>query len=305
MTAEDSIHEPPIVPTRISRLAAAIDLSPSSTDAAVLAAAIGVGEADVLLIAIEPDLAFLISPVDERRVRHEIEQLLGHVSSAHVPGAFVTVAKDLSVARGLRRIVGERHRQLLIVGTSRKGRAGEVAIGKKTRQMLDHLPCSLAIAARGLAEQPGFTLKRIGVGVDGGPESKAALAAAAGIATTSGAELVVRGVVDDRIPAFGWPDLWLGEVRQIWGEVIDHEARTLHTRIDELVAELDLTVTTEVTRGRPATSLSELAGDVQLLVIGSRRWGPMARLLLGGTGEALVSGAGCSLLIVPRPAGDS
>jgi nucleotide-binding universal stress UspA family protein len=31
----------------------------------------------------------------------------------------------------------------------------------------------------------------------------------------------------------------------------------------------------------------------------------MARLLLGGTGEALVHGAQCSLLIVPRPEAES
>ncbi|HEY6522837.1 MAG TPA: hypothetical protein VIY10_03655 [Solirubrobacteraceae bacterium] len=37
-----------------------------------------------------------------------------------------------------------------------------------------------------------------------------------------------------------------------------------------------------------------------LEVIGSRRWGPLARLLLGGTGGAR-RGAHCSLLIAPRP----
>lgn len=302
MTVNDSTPELPIDPTRISRFAVGIDLSPSSTDAAVLAAAIAAADADVLLIAIEPDLAFLIPPADQPRVRRETEQLLGHVRSAHVPGAQLTVANDLSIAKGLRRIAGERHRQLLIVGSSRGAQPGEVAIGRKTRQLLDHLPCALAIAARDLADQPGFRLSRIGVGFDGGPESRAALATAAGIAASSGAELVLRGVVDDRIPALGWPDLWLASVRQIWGEVIDGEVRALHQRIGELTADLDVTVATEVKRGRPATSLSELAGEVQLLVIGSRRWGPMAHLLLGGTGEALVRGAGCSLLIVPRSA---
>ena len=287
MTVEDSIHEQPIVPTQIRHLAAAIDLSPASTDAAVLTAAIGGPDADVLLIAIEPDLA-LIPPADEPRVRRETEQLLGHVRSAHLPDALLAVAKDLSVARGLRRIVDERGRQLLVVGSSRTAQEGEVAVGKKTRQLLDHLPCSLAIAARGLADQPAFKLRRIGVGFDGGPESKAAAAAAAGIAATCGAELVIRGVVDDRIPALAWPDLWLEEVREIWREVIDHEVRALHKRLDAVAAQLDVAVTTEVTRGRPASSLSELASDVQLLVIGSRRWGPMARLLLGGTGETLV-----------------
>ena len=305
MTVEGCIPETPLVPTEVNRLAAAIDLSPSSADAAVLAAAIGGADGDVLLTAIEPDLAFLIGPVDEPRLRHETERLLGNVRSAYVPDASITVGKDLSIARGLRRIVDERHRQLLVVGSSRRARPGEAAIGKQTRQLLDHLPCSLAIAARGLAEQPAFTLRRVGVGFDGGPESRQALAAAIGIAAAAGAELVIRGVVDDRIPALAWPYLWFDEVREIWGEVIDHEVRALHKLIDEQTAQLHLTVTTEVTRGRPATSLGDLAHDVQLLVIGSRRWGPMARLLLGGTGEALVDGAGCSLLIVPRPGEES
>jgi nucleotide-binding universal stress UspA family protein len=35
-------------------------------------------------------------------------------------------------------------------------------------------------------------------------------------------------------------------------------------------------------------------------VVGSRRWGPVARLLLGSTGEALLHDARCSALIVPR-----
>ncbi len=301
MTVEDPTHESPIAPSQITRVAAAIDLSPSSIDAAVLAAAIGDSDTDVLLIAIEPDLALLMPPADVPRVRRETELLLGQVRSTHVPHALLTVAKDLSIAHGLRRISRERHRQLLIVGSSHKARPGEVAIGRKTRQLLDHLPGCLAIAARGLADQPAFSLRRIGVGFDGGPESKAALTTAAGIAATTGAELVIRGVVDDRIPALGWPDLWLGSVREIWDEVIEHEIGALRTRIDELTAQLDLTVTAEVKRGRPATSLRELADDVQLMVIGSRRWGPMARLLLGGTGEALVDGAGCSLLFVPRP----
>jgi nucleotide-binding universal stress UspA family protein len=41
---------------------------------------------------------------------------------------------------------------------------------------------------------------------------------------------------------------------------------------------------------------------MDLLVIGSRRWGPLARLLLGSTGEALARDAGCPLLVAPRAA---
>jgi nucleotide-binding universal stress UspA family protein len=57
----------------------------------------------------------------------------------------------------------------------------------------------------------------------------------------------------------------------------------------------------EVNRGRPAAALSKLAERVDLLVIGSRRWGTVARLLLGSTGEALAHHSACPLLVVPRP----
>jgi nucleotide-binding universal stress UspA family protein len=53
-------------------------------------------------------------------------------------------------------------------------------------------------------------------------------------------------------------------------------------------------------RGRPADALLRLAGEVGLVVIGSRRWGPVARMLLGSTGEALRPDATCPVLVV-RP----
>jgi nucleotide-binding universal stress UspA family protein len=60
---------------------------------------------------------------------------------------------------------------------------------------------------------------------------------------------------------------------------------------------------TDILRGRPADALLELSERVDLLVIGSRHWGPVARLLLGSTGEALAHDAACPLMVVPRPAG--
>jgi nucleotide-binding universal stress UspA family protein len=49
------------------------------------------------------------------------------------------------------------------------------------------------------------------------------------------------------------------------------------------------------------TLLDELSDEVDLLVIGSRRWGPLTRVLLSGTGEALMHGARSSIMVVPRP----
>jgi nucleotide-binding universal stress UspA family protein len=60
--------------------------------------------------------------------------------------------------------------------------------------------------------------------------------------------------------------------------------------------------------GDPARALAEEAGKgIDLMVLGSRGYGPVGRVLLGGVSTALVRMAPCSLLIVPRsvaPVGD-
>jgi nucleotide-binding universal stress UspA family protein len=59
----------------------------------------------------------------------------------------------------------------------------------------------------------------------------------------------------------------------------------------------------DVALGRPADALLAFSEHVDLLVIGSPRWGTTARLLLGSTGEALMHDAACPVLAVPRPPG--
>ena len=179
-----------------------------------------------------------------------------------------------------------------------------MSIGRTTRQLLDHVHCSLAIAPRGLKDQAEFKLARVGVGFDGGPESRAALAVAATIASGAGAELRILGVVDDRLPSLGWPGIWIEPIKESWQEVMDDEVTSMRGLIDAAAASLPIPVAADVKRDVPSAALTEFSHDVDLLVVGSRRWGPLARLLLGGTGEALVRGSRCSLLIVPRPETD-
>jgi nucleotide-binding universal stress UspA family protein len=57
----------------------------------------------------------------------------------------------------------------------------------------------------------------------------------------------------------------------------------------------------EALAGGPPHVLRDLGNQVDLLVIGSRRWGAAARVLLGGTGEMLVQDAGCAVVLTPRP----
>lgn len=57
----------------------------------------------------------------------------------------------------------------------------------------------------------------------------------------------------------------------------------------------------EVTDGDPADELAMMAEHLDLLVLGSRAYGPPGRLLSGSTSIQLARRAPCPLLVVPRP----
>ncbi|MBX5442753.1 MAG: universal stress protein, partial [Solirubrobacteraceae bacterium] len=56
----------------------------------------------------------------------------------------------------------------------------------------------------------------------------------------------------------------------------------------------------EVLEGRPAEALAARSAELDVLVVGSRGWGPVRRLLLGSTSERLVREAVGPVLVVPR-----
>jgi nucleotide-binding universal stress UspA family protein len=86
-----------------------------------------------------------------------------------------------------------------------------------------------------------------------------------------------------------------------WDETIEAEVDAISERAAEEARAPGADVHVEALRGRPADSLLDLCEHVDLVVIGSRRWGAVARLMLGSTGEALMHDASCPVLVVPRP----
>ncbi len=286
----------------IARIAAAVDPRPEGRDAAMLGATLAEATgAELALLTIEPDLPLVIPGFDWQRVRGQTIAMLGQTQESIAPDARTIIDTDLSIPRGIERLVRRGERDLLVVGSSPKAPLGAVWIGRRTRQLLHELECPLVVAARGFSAQAEPELRRIGVGFDGSPESRLALAAAAQIAAGCGAQLTVRAVLDDRLPSLGWRDAYKAAYQPSWDELMDAEADSLQSVCNAAVAAIDREPRVEVRRGHPVTLLDELSDEVDLLVIGSRRWGPLTRVLLGGTGEALMHGARSSIMVVPRP----
>ena len=59
----------------------------------------------------------------------------------------------------------------------------------------------------------------------------------------------------------------------------------------------------QLLHGEPAEALSEAAGDLDLLVLGSRGYGPVKGTVLGSVSARVMAAAPTPVLVVPRGAG--
>jgi nucleotide-binding universal stress UspA family protein len=297
----------PAASPELRHIAVAVDGNPESHDAAALAGAIARATgADAILIGVLSDPVVLpLTGGSWKELREQAAVALAETRDAYVPGARPVIVTDVSVARALERVVAEEHVDLLTVGSSTDAPEGRIRIGRRTRQLIGAAACALAVAPRGLRNGHELPLARIGVGFDGSPESHAALALAATIARASGAEMYVRAAVDDRFPTFGLSGARGAKIVSEWEQLVAEDVENLRISAVDAAKTTGVDVRVEAMQGRPASVLLELSAEVDLLVIGSRRWGAVARLVLGSTGEALVQDATCPLLVVPRGEGSS
>jgi nucleotide-binding universal stress UspA family protein len=283
----------------IKRLVVGVDGSDSGHDAAVLGARLaGVTGAAVTLVGVHSTSLFPVPQMSDRKtLRQHAEAVLRREREQFVPDALIHTAVDYSVPRALRHYAQRWRADLVVVGSNPDATTGHVAIGRRSRQLLEGAPFAVAFAPRGLHRR-GLALSTIGVGFDSGAEALAALRAAAELAKAADARLSVLAVVDDHVPALSrsWVALNrrrdLDELRQLALE--DAQAAA---------ASLGVPAVLDAVMGEPGERLRALSGEVDLIVVGSRRWGPVARLVSGGVGETLVADAACPVLIVPRPPG--
>ncbi len=224
---------------------------------------------------------------DERRASHEL--LERERAESEVEAELVSFLAT-SPGRGLHDLAEERGGDLLVVGSCSRGVVGRAMLGDDTRAALNGAPCAVAVAARGYAEHP-LPLARVGVGYDGSPESEAALAAARAVAAAHRAKLVALEVVS--VPTYSFTGL----TPPALGETIDLLLADAKERVGALEG-----VEGRAVYGLAGEELASFGDDVDLLVVGSRNYGPLRRLVLGSTSDYLERHARCSLLVLPRQA---
>ena len=188
---------------------------------------------------------------------------------------------------------------LIAIGSTRHGRTGRVLVGTLGASLLSGIQCSVAVAPRGYADRESG-LGRIGVAVDGSSESWRALSAAAYLAQRGNAALQVLSVMEPPHYVLGGLLSPLGpqEYREFKEKEWEHVYEDARSRVPESVPMEPLLL-----HGEPAEVLAEGASDVDLLLLGSRGYGPVKGTLLGSVSARVMAAAPCPVMVIPRGAG--
>jgi len=75
------------------------------------------------------------------------------------------------------------------------------------------------------------------------------------------------------------------------------------TRIEQIFADKNISILTEILHGSPESRIVEKAEEIQadLIIVGSHGYNRWERLLLGSVSDAIVHHAPCSVLVVRNP----
>ena len=204
-----------------------------------------------------------------------------------------------SPADALRALAERGDADLIVLGSTHRAHFGSVAPGSVAENLLHGARCRLIIAPKGYGagDHSQDRLRVAAVGFDGMSESQAALDEAARLATKFGGSIRVIGVIPPVPPAAA------AAAARVEGAGPDFE-----TRLRDAVAQLppELRALPVIEHGDPVRKLIEDAGTgVDLLVLGSRGFGPVMRLLVGSVSSRVIREAPCPVLVVPRPGGNS
>jgi nucleotide-binding universal stress UspA family protein len=214
---------------------------------------------------------------------------------ADEPRAVTRLIGATSPARALHEAAEREQAELIVVGSDESRENGQLAAGATRRQALQGAPCAVALAPAGFADTDRC-LAPVGVGFDGSPESRLALLSATGVAQSIGRELRVISVLKRPTPTH--PMFAFTSYREHL-EALREQARS---RLLEVVDALPVHQGIEplVIDGEPADVLVDHSDELGLIVVGSRAYGPLRRVLLGSVSDALLDRAACPVMIVPR-----
>jgi nucleotide-binding universal stress UspA family protein len=216
-------------------------------------------------------------------VRAECRALPG----TSVPGTLHRAAESLGAA-------------MLVVGSTDRGPRTRVLPGSTAERLMHGAPCPVAVVPA--AWEPGGGLETVGVAFADTPEGREALDSGLLLARRAGAKVRVLSAIKPRHfggAAGGRP----GQERSTYDAVGSDESRIGEEIRDEAArVEPGVEVETDISAQDAAEFLLAASEHVDLLVCGSRGYGPRRAVLLGGVSHKVTAAARCPVIVLARGA---
>ena len=234
-------------------------------------------------------LTHAYGPVEDRDGARAILEArrpeLGDVDAELAPFA------DASPARGLHRVAAARRAALVVVGPSHRAGIDRIVPGSTGQQLVHDTPRAVAVVPRGWRPRREHPLGHIGCAYDGSPQAEAALAAAVTLTQELGGRL-------DVMRAFWSPPLSGPSGIALAADLESRGQAGLGRVVQELPADVDAHA--RLLLNDPARAIVARSRELDLLVIGSRAYGPLRSVWAGSVARQVFNEAACPVIVVPR-----
>jgi nucleotide-binding universal stress UspA family protein len=231
--------------------------------------------------------------------REEADRLLAEAKKLVAEGVEATYLRvdSGSAAHGLSDIVEPRDGEgvsMVVLGSRRTRGLRRTYPGSTADRLLHGAAAPVAVVPWGYADIEERPLAKVAVAFVDTPEGRVAYQHAALIARHLSASLTVLSVVPDTrvVPGLGESRLFEGETRRGYQESLDAVVASAPASLD---------VSGRLLPGPVVDALSDVSfDDCDVLVCGSRGYGPVRRVLLGGVSSRVVRHSKVPVIVTPR-----
>jgi nucleotide-binding universal stress UspA family protein len=265
-------------------------------DAIALAALLApVAGAELLVVTVlEPSRAVDVGRY-ERDLARDVRDTAAHLTEPL--GFEVRAMAGSSPARVLHELAERMHAAALVIGASLSDPDDGWLAGGVADLLLHGGATPVIVVPHGFAGRGRGGLEVIGAGYLDTADGREALRHAARLALACGAQVRAISVVEPFLFSH------IAMARDHEGLAVEHAlAQRARTALDEAVRALPsgIRATDVLLEGSPAPTLTRLSADLDLLVLGSRAYGPEGAVLPGPVSRAVAQRAACPVMIVPR-----
>jgi nucleotide-binding universal stress UspA family protein len=244
----------------------------------------GLGRVDVEFVTYVREQAEIIQ--DKARATVGDAALYRHVAST-------------SAAHGLADLAEDAEAVMVIMGTAQEAGATRMLLGSSTERLLHGATVPVTVVPPGWRESAPDRISSIGVAYVDTRDGREALRVAVRVAQRIPAQLTLYSVLGQSSERFSYlvgrtdEQAFLDKARDSFGKAMEFAAAGVPPELEPR---------TVILEGEVVESLAALGpDDVDVLVCGSRGYGPVRRVLLGGVSSRLIRRARVPVTVVPRP----